>query len=105
MAAVRRLGWVLVVTGSFLVILMTGITIAVARTIARPESEPGSHFTGTHADVVSMYRIFGLVIAVGLLSFGAGVWQVRTDRRPNPVVLLVMLLLVAALYMVARRMM
>jgi len=104
MATTRRLGWVLVVTGSFLVVMMTTITFAVMRAIARPESEPGSHFAGTHADAVAMYRIFGLVIAIGLLAFGAGIYQVRTDRRPNPVVMLVMLVLVAAVYFLARSM-
>ena len=102
MAAVRRLGWVLVGIGSFLVVLITGVTISVVRTMARPESEPGSHFTGTHADALTMLRVFGMLIAMGLLSIGTGVWQIRTDRRPNPVVLLVMLALVAITYFVAR---
>ena len=57
--------------GSFLVVAMTWITIAVRR----------------------------------LVALGAGIYQVRTDRRPNQVVLLLMLLLVAALYFMARRMM
>ena len=77
----RTLGWILAGIGSFLVVFMAAITFIVAD-IMTESGKPGSTttFTGTRADAVTMFAIFGAVIAAGLLALAAGVMQARIGR-------------------------
>ena len=104
-ARIRKLGWILVACGTFLIALMGTITIIVSRVpheAAEAQSGSTTTFTGTPADERLMYTIFGLVMAVGVVSLAGGVWQVKTGKRSRAVMLLVIALIVA-LVLEARR--
>ena len=80
---VRRLGWVLLVIGLFLVGLMGTITYNVAPLMLRA-GEPGTSgasFTGTWEQALVIFGLFGLVIMFGLASIFSGLWQIATGRR------------------------
>ncbi|HET9532929.1 MAG TPA: hypothetical protein VFQ92_21420 [Blastocatellia bacterium] len=79
---VRRLGWVLAVTGAFLVIFMTGLIILIAYIMAQT-GKPGSttSFSGTRMEAVMIFGILGIVWVFGLTSLAGGIWQVRHGRR------------------------
>ncbi len=79
---VRRLGWVLVITGAFLVIFMGWITFVVTGIITQA-NEPGatSRFTGGPEMLLLMYGIFGFVILFGLVALAGGLWQVKYGKR------------------------
>ena len=70
---VRMLGWLLVVLGGFLVVMMGAITALVAVN--------SSHFTGTAIQAMFMYLLFAVIIAFGLLSLAAGAWQIKYGKR------------------------
>jgi MFS family permease len=81
---IRVLGWVLVVTGLFLVVLMGAITYFMVEVIAQ-SSAPGAttRYTGTPAQARAMFVLFGVVIATGFAALLAGVLQIRSGRRNN----------------------
>ena len=100
---VRRLGWVLLIIGIFLVGLMGTITWHLYPSMTHPRvaDASGSTFTGTADEARDALRIFGLVIAFGLLSIVNGLWQIVTGRR-NIIVVGVTLATAALLYFAAR---
>lgn len=83
MRTVRRLGWLSVGLGSFLVAFMGAITVVVVRIVARSD-QPGATttFAGDSGDLLLIYGVFGVVIAIGLASIAGGVWQIKYGR-PN----------------------
>jgi len=79
---IRRLGWVLLAIGLFLVGLMGTITYHVAPTMLHPGVLiDGSKFTGTVEQGMLALRLFGIVIAFGFASGVMGLSQIRTGRR------------------------
>jgi hypothetical protein len=97
----RRLGWFQIVIGAFLVALMGVITFVVSRVISesgRPGA--GARFTGSHSDLMFMYGIFGVVIAIGLMSIVGGVMTIRYGRT-NKVVMFLIIALAIAFYILA----
>lgn len=80
---VRILGWVLVVTGAFLVVFMGAITYMLAG-IVYHSAEPDAHarFTGSPQMATFIFGLFGLIILIGFASLVSGIWQVRYGR-PN----------------------
>jgi len=70
---VRILGWLLVVIGAFLVIMMATVTVFLAADF--------SHFTRTAIQAVFMFFLFAVVIAFGLLALVAGAWQIKYGKR------------------------
>ncbi len=79
---VRRLGWVLVIIGSALVVFMGYLTYVITGIIAR-SNEPGatSRFTGGPEMILFIYGIFGFVILFGLVAMAGGIWQVKYGKR------------------------
>ena len=100
-AKIRKLGWILVGCGVVIIALMGTITVIVSR-VPREGAEGASGasttFAGTPADERLMYTIFGLVMAVGVVSLAGGVWQVKTGKRSRAVMLLVIALIVALVF-------
>lgn len=90
---VRVLGWVLLLTGTFLVGFMGTITVLVARIVAHSD-EPGAttRFTGGTGIAVFMFGIFGLVLAFGLTSMFGGIWQIRYGKRNRKLTLVILVL-------------
>jgi hypothetical protein len=70
---IRVRGWILIVVGAFLVLLMGGITVLVTVNL--------SHFTGNSIQLVSMFLMFGLVIVIGIFSLVTGAWQIKYGKR------------------------
>ena len=97
---VRRLGWVQLVLGLFLVGLMGTITWNVAPLMAGSgPTQGGGRFTGTAEQAQLVLGLFGLVIMFGLTSMVNGIWQIRTGRR-NKWIFIFMLALTAVLIVV-----
>lgn len=82
---VRRLGWVQLFIGLFLVGMMAVITFNLAPNMLEPgvPDAGGSRFTGTREQAKVILSLFGLIIVFGLTSFVNGLWQVTTGRRNN----------------------
>jgi magnesium-transporting ATPase (P-type) len=77
---VRRLGWVLVILGGFLIVFMVGLTVLMLGIMTNP-TQSSTHFTGTPEDALFMFGVFGLVAAIGLSSLAGGVWQIWYGKR------------------------
>ena len=93
---VRRLGWVLVGIGTFLVVFMAGLSYVVGRIIARSGNpEAGTRFTGDTSDAAIMFGIFGVIALFGLLGMVAGASQIRQGRVNRRMVTVVLVLGVA----------
>jgi hypothetical protein len=100
-AQARRLGGFQVVIGTFLVALMGVITIVVTKAVSetgRPGATTG--FTGTSTDLMFIYAIFAVVIAIGLVSIAGGIMTIRYGRT-NKVVFFIILGLAIACYVLA----
>ncbi|WP_425230993.1 hypothetical protein [Sphingomonas sp.] len=102
---VRRLGWVLLFIGLFLVGLMGAITWKMYPSMSHPgvTDASGTTFTGTAAQAHDALQLFALVIAFGFVAMANGVWQIATGRR-NLAFAAVSLVLGAALFLFARSM-
>jgi magnesium-transporting ATPase (P-type) len=100
---VRRLGWMLVVIGLFLIGLMGWITVALYPTMSHPgETLPdGRSFTGTADQAKVMFEIFALVIAFGVLASANGAFQINRGRRSGAFTI-AMVLFAIVLFIFAR---
>jgi hypothetical protein len=100
---IRRLGWLLLVLGLFLVGLMGTIIWRMYPSMSHPgiPDASGSTWTGTAAQGHDALQLFGLVIAFGVVSVLNGVWQIATGRR-NLLFVAVTVALVAVMYLFGR---
>lgn len=100
-AQVRRLGWVMLACGAFLLLLMGGITVVVSK-ILYESARPGvtQRFSGGPVMIWLMYGVFALVLAFGAGAFWSGMYQVR-HSRPNRKLLPIMLGIVGLLGVIA----
>lgn len=81
---VRRLGWLQLAIGVFLVGLMGTITYNLAPLmfpLTAETGDRGARFTGTPEQAQLILALFGMVIAFGLGSIFSGLWQIKTGRR------------------------
>lgn len=81
-AQIRTLGWVLAVGGALLTIFMAWLSLIVGRIILQSD-QPGAttRFTGGPEMVLFIICIFGVVLAFGMASFSAGIFQIKHGRR------------------------
>ena len=94
---VRRLGWLQLLIGLFLVGLMGTITYNLAPALLQAgESVDGSRFTGTPQQAQLILGLFGMVLVFGLGSILSGLWQIKTGRR-NKWLFIIMLVLFVVL--------
>lgn len=94
---IKRLGWVQLILGLFLVVAMGAITFFLAPLMLERVPRPGGpRFTGSAEAGASVLGLFGLVILFGLTSMAGGLFQITTGRR-NKFFLYFMLVLVAVL--------
>lgn len=70
---VRKLGWVALVAGIFLVVLMTLIMFW--------EMSPDVHWEGTAELWRFAMTVESLVIALGIVGTATGVWQIKNGKR------------------------
>jgi hypothetical protein len=78
---VRRLGWVLLVAGVFLVGLVGALTYNLAPTLLNPGANRGGiTFSGTGAQGGKIIWLFATIIAFGLAQIVIGLFQIRTGR-------------------------
>ena len=79
---VRRLGWLLLLIGLFLVGFMGMITWKLLPSLMPVGDTLGTDtFTGTEEQAQMVLGLFGLVIAFGFASIFNGTWQIATGRR------------------------
>ncbi len=81
---VRRLGWMQLAIGMFLVGLMGTITYNLAPLLLPTSVAPatgGARFTGTPEQAQMILGLFAMVIVFGLGSIVSGLWQIKTGRR------------------------
>ena len=98
---VRRLGWLQLAIGIFLVGLMGTITYNLAPAMLNPVAPTdGSRYTGTPEQALMILGLFGLVITFGVGSIAAGLWQIATGRR-NKWIFIFMLVLFVVVMLVA----
>ncbi|HEX8456253.1 MAG TPA: hypothetical protein VF656_02940 [Pyrinomonadaceae bacterium] len=80
---VRRLGWLQLLIGLFLVGFMGMITYNLAP-LMFPLTDVrtnGASFTGTREQAQMILGLFLMVIVFGLGSMASGLWQIKTGRR------------------------
>ncbi len=97
---VRRLGWLQLAIGVFLVGLMGTITYNLAPSLLPAGGVPapgGAHFNGTPEQAQLILGLFSLVIIFGLGSIASGLWQIKTGRRNKWLFILMMLLFIGLL--------
>ena len=87
-------GWIALIAGIFLVVIMTGIWLFIASHVA----------SGTvHLPTVGqLYIGFALIIGGGFLAIANGVWMLRKGR-PNLAVGVVMIILFVAAFFVVQQ--
>ena len=82
MTNLRLRGWVLVMLGLVLVILLGGVTWTMAPSMLNPGVEiDGSTFTGTAKEAETFLALFALVILFGILCTVNGVYMLATGRQ------------------------
>ena len=99
---VRRLGWMQLAIGMFLVGLMGTITYNVAPlllpfTVAAAPAG-GARFTGTPEQAQMILGLFGMVIVFGLGSIVSGLWQIKTGRRNKWLFIIMVVLFVVLIF-------
>ena len=95
---VRRLGWLQLLIGLFLVGLMGTIAYNLAPALLSPAAPArGSRFTGTPEQALMILGLFGLVITFGLGSIAAGLWQIATGRRNKWIFIFMIVLFVVVM--------
>lgn len=77
----KLLGFVLLVFGAGLVILMGVIIVLAAGTMNKPAGASGARFAGTDSDAFLVFLALGFVMVFGLTSVAAGLWQLLYVRR------------------------
>ncbi|HEX8131748.1 MAG TPA: hypothetical protein VF527_21815 [Pyrinomonadaceae bacterium] len=97
---VRRLGWVQLLIGLFLVGLMGTITYNLAPLMfpAVESRGAGARFTGTPEQAFLILALFGLVIVFGLGSILSGLWQIKTGRRNKWLFVIMIVLFVVLIF-------
>jgi hypothetical protein len=74
----RLRGWVLVCLGTFLILLVGGISIAVPPILADSKNpEATTRFTGSIAEAAIMFGVFSLVVMFGVVAVVSGASLVR----------------------------
>lgn len=102
--SVRLRGWAQLLLGVLLVGMMGAVTFNLAPMLARagePADGIGARFTGTPEQARFIMWLFGLVLAFGLGSVAAGLWQIATGRN-NKWIIAAMLGLFVVLMLAAR---
>jgi hypothetical protein len=89
--SMKARGWVALVAGVFLVVLMGGIWIYLANAIA--DHRMTMNTPGSRAFMGQVFVAFALLIASGFVGIASGIHQIRTGTR-NRALLVVMVLLV-----------
>ena len=81
-AQIRTFGRALTVIGALLTIFMAGFSLVVGQ-IMLNSNVPGAttRFTGGPEMELFICAIFGVVLAFGLASFSAGIFQIKHGRR------------------------
>ena len=98
----RRLGYVLIILGLFLAVMIGIITVLVAPImLSAGQKINGSTFTGSPAQGFLILTLFGIIIVFGLMSTVYGIFQVVTGRR-NMVFIILLFVLVFGLSVVMR---
>ena len=95
-----RRGWVAIVAGVFIVILLTWIWIFIAHAAATPggilcNDAARDRFLG------QIYVSFAMIIACGLLAIVSGIRMVRTGRTSWPFGVALIVLFIAACFIAA----
>ena len=89
-------GWVLLMLGLFLILLMGTITASLAPTMLNAGKEiDGSTFEGTPEQARIFLGLFALVIVFGFVSTVYGLFQIVTRRESKAFILVSLLLAVA----------
>lgn len=70
---IRKLGWLAVIAGAFLVVMMICIIIW--------EFSPNTRFIGTAAMARFAIAIESVIVIFGVTSIFAGAWQIRHGKR------------------------
>jgi hypothetical protein len=89
---VRRVGWLLVFLGVFLVIFMGAIAWSLSPALLQPGQETlgGDTFTGTAAQARMIFTLFGATMLLGLGFAVNGAVQIATGRRNRVLTALVL---------------
>ena len=95
---VRRLGWLQLFLGLFLVGMMGTITYNLAPALLNPVAPAaGTRYTGTPEQALMILGLFGLVITFGVGSIAAGLWQIATGRRNKWIFIFMLVLFVVVM--------
>jgi hypothetical protein len=100
LAQARRLGGFQIVVGTFLVALMGVITFIVTQAVSESGRPGTTRFTGTSSDLMFIYAIFAVVIAIGLVSIAGGIMTIRYGKT-NKIIFVIIIGLAVAFYVIA----
>lgn len=90
---IRRLGWVLLSCGIFLVGFMAYLMVLIAGIMRRSDNPRATtRFTGDSSDAAMIFAILGLVLLFGAGCVAAGAWQIRYGTRNLKLVRVVLVL-------------
>ncbi|WP_129794251.1 hypothetical protein [Sphingosinicella sp. CPCC 101087] len=96
---VQPRGWVLLIVGLFLTVLMAAVTFYTAPTMLAGQ-ENGWRFDGTPAQATMILILFALVIGFGLGAAIGGLYEILTGQQ-HPAFLRAIFLLFTALMLAA----
>ena len=99
---VRILGGLLLVIGTFLVLVVSTLGVYLGSIIS-DSNDPGAttRFTGGPQDVMFIVVIFGLVISFGLASIAGGLWQIIYGK-PNRKIIVIVFVIAGVLFVIGR---
>ena len=78
-------GWVVLIVGLFLVLMMAAVCYYTVPLMLRPGEEVGgTSFEGNMAQAMVVLGIFALLIGFGLAAAGGGIHEIVTGRNHPP---------------------
>jgi hypothetical protein len=99
---IRRMGWLLIVIGLFLVALMGLVGAMLLELISLTDLIPGTYRDESAGPVevsVGAYVFFGFSLLFGFVTVAMGAYQVFTGKRSRKLILTI--LVMAAIFMIA----
>lgn len=78
---IRLLGMGMTLAGTVSFVMMFVISYFVAGLVFAPKADSSAEFTGTNADLITVFAIFAGVLIMSFFFTTAGIWQMIFARR------------------------
>jgi hypothetical protein len=97
---VRMRGWLGIVLGSSLTIVIPVIAARLASIVMHPDELGQPRWTGSHDFTAHVFELFATIFVFGLVVLAGGVFQLRRGRNSRLAITFLIVLVVVMLFLV-----